>query len=219
MPIDGFRTDADELICFDPGIYDSFDDIFQSAASTAMFALGLNVAETVADDVLEDGEMALGHRSHAVFTGHYSKAWVSKRGTALWRHGVWAGPRKLGSAVFDLPQGVYLVHLKYANLEALEIANRHRKEVGNAEGRGLPGPAWKEADKDASRFYANFARYSEKTWSAARDEAYTAIVAEPIRDDKENVLRSRSTIFKYKVTLPDWFKSEFGAGLTAKESP
>mgnify|MGYP003625054728 FL=1 len=209
------RTDADELICFDPAVYRSFKDIFEASSSTALFGLGLNVAETVADNVLKDGDMALGHRSKAVFTGHYSKAWASKRGTALWRHGMWAGPRKLGAAVFDLPKGVYLVHLKYANLDALEIANHHRKEVGNAEGRGLPGAAWKEADKDASRFYANFAKYGEKAWLRARDEAYTAIVAEPIRDDKENVLRSRSTIFKYKVTLPDWFKTEFGSGQTA----
>jgi hypothetical protein len=205
------RTDADELVCFDPALYASFDSIFETATSNAMFALGLNVAETIDDQVLQDGEMALGHRSTAVFTGHYSKAWASKRGTALWRHGIWAGPRKLASAKFQLPPGIYLLHLKYANLKALEIANHHRIEVGNTKGKGLPGAAWKDADKDASRFYANLARYDDKDWNSARDEAYQSITSEPIRDEKESVLRSKSTVFKNRVTLPTWFKTHFGA--------
>ena len=204
------RTDADELVCFDPALYASFDDVFKNPTSNAMFALGLNVAETIGDQILNAGEMALGHRSTAVFTGHYSKAWASKRGTALWPHGIWVGPRKLATAAFQLPQGVYLLHLKYANLKALEDANHHRMEVGNAEGKGLPGAAWREADKDASRFYANLARYKEKNWTSARDEAYRSITTEPIRDEKENVLRSSSKVFKHRVTLPSWFKTRFG---------
>ena len=205
------RTDADELICFDPAIYPSIKEVFEAASSTALFALGLNVAEVIDDKVLKAEEMALGHRSTAVFSGHYSKAWATRRGTALWRHGIWVGTRKLASAPFDLPKGVYLVHLKYANLDALEIANRHRTEVGNAEGKGLPGAAWKDPEKDAARFYANLALYKDRAWVQARDEAYAAIVTDPMRDDKENVLRSRSRVFKYRVSLPAWFRTDFGA--------
>lgn len=204
------RTDADELICFDPEIYASFKEIFETSTSNALFALGMNVAEVFDEKHLKDGEMALGHRSKAVFSGHYSKAWASKRGTALWRHGIWVGTRRLSTAVFELPKGVYLMHLKYANLEALEIANHHREEVGNAVGRGLPGTAWKDADGDASRFYANLAAYDEKEWISARDEAYSLVVSEPIRDEKENVLRSKSETLKCIVTLPNWFKEQFG---------
>jgi len=78
------RTDADELICFDPAIYSCFEEVFDTASSKALFALGLNVAEVIYEKVLKAGEMALGHRSKAVFSGHYSKAWASRRGTALW---------------------------------------------------------------------------------------------------------------------------------------
>jgi len=205
------RTDADELICFDPAIYACFEEVFDTASSKALFALGLNVAEVIDEKVLKAGEMALGHRSKAVFSGHYSKAWASRRGTALWRHGIWVGSRKLATAQFDLPEGVYLMHLKYANLEALEIANQHRTEVGNAKGKGLPGAAWKDPDTDASRFYASLALYEDRAWARARDDAYTAIVADPMRDEKENVLRSKSKVFKFRVTLPSWFKTHFGA--------
>ena len=204
------RTDADELICFDPGIYDSLAEVFDKAADKALFALGLNLAETVEDEVLSNGQMALGHRKSAILSGHYSKAWASKRGTALWRHGIWVGPRKLASAPYDLPEGVFLVHLKYANLEALEAANQHRVEVANTPGKGLPGPAWKDPDRDAARFYEKLASYPQKDWPAATAEAHTALVAEPVRDEKENVLRSQSIQFKHKVILPSWFKTAFG---------
>jgi hypothetical protein len=204
------RTDADELICFDPSIYQSLEQIFENVSSKAVFALGLNVAQVADDRVLKEGQMALGYRSKAVFTGHYSKAWAAKRGTALWRHGIWVGSRKLPTATFDLPEGVYMMHLKYANLEALEAANQHRTEVGNAPGKGLPGAAWKEADRDASRFYANLAEYDEKDWAVARDEAFASILADPVRDENESVLRSKSKIFKYRVALPGWFKTQFG---------
>jgi hypothetical protein len=204
------RTDVDELVCFDPAIYASFDDIFETS-SDAVFALGLDVAETINDLVLAEYQMALGHRSTAVFTGHYSKAWATKRGTALWRHGIKVEADKLAAAPFNLPKGVYLAHLKYANLRALEIANEHRIGIGNTAGKGLPGAAWKEADKVAARFYLHLVRYDDKDWASARDEAYEAIISDPHRDAKENVLRSASKVFKHRVTLPSWFKAHFGA--------
>lgn len=204
------RTDADELIFFDPDHYASLGDVFAEATSNAIFAVGLNVAEIVDDRVLQDGQMALGHRRTAVFSGHYSKAWAAKRGTALWRHGIWVPTAKLQTVPFDLPRGVYLAHLKYANLEALEAANRHRTEIGRTEGKGLPGPAWKEADKHASQFYEKLALYKDKPWGKTRDLVYAALADDPLRDDKENVLRSRSKVFKYRVELPDWVADHFG---------
>ncbi|SFS83162.1 Glycosyl transferase family 2 [Sulfitobacter marinus] len=213
------RTDADELICFDPSLYASFDDVFDRSQSDAVFALGLNVAETINDRVLAGSQMALGHRSTAVFSGHYSKAWATKRGTALWRHGIKVAPSKLASAPFDLPQGVYLAHLKYANVKALELANQHRIGVGNTAGKGLPGAAWKEADKTADRFYLHLVRFEDKDWASARDEAYSAITSEPFRDAKGNVLRSLSIVFKNRVTLPSWFKTRFGADQETARKP
>ena len=204
------RTDADELICYDPALYTSLHAVLETATAKSMFALGLNVAETLEDDVLAEGQMALGHRRTAVFSGHYSKAWVTKRGTGLWRHGIWVGPKRIETAVFDLPRGVYLMHLKYANIDALETANQHRTDVGNMPGRGLPGAAWKEADQTAARFYARLAGFRDETWEVARDHAYATISAEPVRDAKENVLRAKSTVFEQRVTLPKWVAATFG---------
>ena len=204
------RTDADELICYDPALYTSLHAVLETASAKSMFALGLNVAETLEDDVLAAGQMALGHRRTAVFSGHYSKAWVTKRGTGLWRHGIWVGPKRIETAVFDLPRGVYLMHLKYANIDALETANQHRTDVGNMPGRGLPGAAWKEAEQTAARFYARLAGFRDETWEVARDHAYATISADPVRDTKENVLRAKSTVFKQRVTLPEWVAATFG---------
>ena len=204
------RTDADELICYDPALYTSLHAVLETASAKSMFALGLNVAETLEDDVLAEGQMALGHRRTAVFSGHYSKAWVTKRGTGLWRHGIWVGPKRIETAVFDLPRGVYLMHLKYANIDALETANQHRTDVGNMPGRGLPGAAWKEADQTAARFYPRLAGFRDETWEVARDHAYATISADPVRDTKENVLRAKSTVFEQRVTLPEWVAATFG---------
>ena len=204
------RTDADELICYDPALYTSLHAVLETATAKSMFALGLNVAETLEDDVLAAGQMALGHRRTAVFSGHYSKAWVTKRGTGLWRHGIWVGPKRIETAVFDLPRGVYLMHLKYANIDALETANQHRVDVGNMPGRGLPGAAWKEANQTAARFYARLAGFRDETWEVARDHAYATISADPVRDTKENVLRAKSTVFEQRVTLPEWVAATFG---------
>ena len=204
------RTDADELICFDPAVYASLTEVLETVSGKAVFALGLNVAETLDDNVLAEGQLALGHRRTAVFSGHYSKAWATKRGTGLWRHGIWVGPRRIESTPFELPRGVYLMHLKYANIAALETANQHRTDVGNMPGRGLPGAAWKEADQTAARFYARLASYPSQSWEAARDHAYATINAAPVRDTKENVLRAKSTVFEQRVTLPDWVAATFG---------
>ena len=136
------RTDADELICYDPALYTSLHAVLETATAKSMFALGLNVAETLEDDVLAEGQMALGHRRTAVFSGHYSKAWVTKRGTGLWRHGIWVGPKRIETAVFDLPRGVYLMHLKYANIDALETASIG-PTWGTCRGAACPVPRGK----------------------------------------------------------------------------
>ena len=106
---------------------------------------------------------------------------------------------------------MFLVHLKYANLEALETANQHRIEVAHSAGKGLPGPAWKDPDRDAARFYEKLASYSQKDWPVAAAMAQKALVAEPVRDEKENVLRSQSIQFRNKVILPTWFETAYGS--------
>ena len=200
------RTDADELICIDPAHYASFEDLLTSCSAPAVFALGLNVAEIDGDTEVKPGDVALANRDHAVFSGHYSKAWAVRRGVHMNRHGVRVRPPRLHKFPFHLPQDVYLAHLKYAHLDALIDANRHRIDIASGEERGLPGPAWRDADKDAKKFFKSLSKLPEIGWDEAKDTAYRSVLEEPVRDDALNTVRSKSISFKFRTTLPEWFK-------------
>lgn len=197
------RTDADELVCVDPAHYASFAALFGShRRSNALFALGMNVAEDIEDDTLKPTDAALTKRSNAVFSGHYSKAWAVKRGTHLIRHGI--GLTK--DAVMEMPEGVYLAHLKYASIDALTEANAHRSEIAGGKQDGLPGKAWLHADKDAMKFFEMFQKAPKIDWIEAKAEAYAAIAGDPVAEASQKVLRARSVTFDSRTVLPEWFK-------------
>lgn len=204
------RTDADELVCYDPAIYLDLSDVLGRSTENFIFGLGLNVSESIKDCLLSPNQMALGHRKNATFSGHYSKAWAVKRGTSLWRHGIWTGKRKIDRIKFNMPVGVYIAHLKYSNVAALEDVNTVRIEVATTEGCGLPGSSWRDADLDADRFYNRFSALRVEKWKQAKDSAYKMITDCPVRDGEENVLRSKSVVFENRVILPDWFATRFG---------
>ena len=200
------RTDADELICLDPAEYASFQQLFEKQSASALFALGLNVAEA-GEDRLADGEMALASRSTAVFTGHYSKAWAVRDRIALVRHGVQIRPKFVQDFEFCMPSGVYLAHLKYASIAALTEANKHRTEVAGGSERGLPGTAWKDADKHASKFFERMADIPGVAWEQAKSHAIAELGNTPVRDIENGLVSTRSIHFLDRTTLPDWFKN------------
>jgi len=201
------RTDADELICIDPMKFPSFEALFEAhERASALFALGINLAEVDGDQELTAGDDVLKQRSHAVFSGHYSKAWAVRRGTHMARHGVEVPSDRLDKAQLTLPKGVYLVHLKYASTQALVEANAYRKQIASGSERGLPGKLWIEADQDAQNFYSRLATLPDASWMKARLKAYRAITRSPVRDTKLKVLRAKSIKFGLRTTLPDWFK-------------
>lgn len=197
------RTDVDELICLDPVRYADFDDFFRRHnRHTSLFALGLNVAEAADDAELSMSDVALSSRVNAVFSGHYSKAFAVKRGTHLVRHGI----RHAKDAQFTLPRGVYLVHLKYANTDALQISNEHRTLIANGDEGGLPGLAWSDAERDALRFFHSFERLPEVNWADAEADAYKRIAETPETEADMGVMRARSVKFDCRTKLPEWFK-------------
>jgi len=200
------RTDADELICLDPALHAGFREFFDKQTSRALFALGLNVAEA-GETELAENEMALTSRSTAIISGHYSKAWAVRDRIALMRHGVQVKPKLVQRFDFCMPSGVYLAHLKYANLAALTQANEHRHEVAAGTEKGLPGKAWKEPEKEAARFFAEIAALPELDWDEASSKAYAELSKDPVRDTENGLVRVRSKRFGDRVTLPDWFKN------------
>lgn len=197
------RTDADELICFDPALHASFAGLFRSHKNAnALFALGLNIAEDIADSPLKATDAALTKRSNAIFSGHYSKAWAVKRGTHLVRHGIGLTT----DATMVLPKGVYLAHLKYADIDALTKANKHRSEIASGKQDGLPGTAWLHAEKDAMKFFDMFRKAPRIDWSTASAQAYAEISANPVTETSQKVLRAKSITFDCRTELPEWFK-------------
>ncbi|AXI43572.1 glycosyltransferase family 2 protein [Sulfitobacter sp. SK011] len=201
------RTDTDELICLDPAHYGSFVELFSKQQSVdALFALGLNIAEVDGEAELGRGDAVMSKRQHAVFTGHYSKAWAVKRGVHLARHGVEVAVDRLSGAKLDIPRGVYLAHLKYANLDALGNVNIDRVKTASGPEKGLPGKAWSDAHKDSRKFYEMIAGLPDRDWDSALEVAFDEIRDNPIRDKEQNVLRAKSVNFPFRITLPDWFR-------------
>lgn len=201
------RTDTDELVCLDPSHNGSFEDLFHKHQSaTAVFALGLNVAEVDGDTKLRRADAAMSKRQSAVFSGHYSKAWAVRRGVSLVRHGIAAPSADLATVEFNLPKGVYIAHLKYANLAALGDVNIDRASVANGSEKGLPGKAWSDAHGDSQKFFDMFAKLPVWDWDRALEVAFDQIINSPVRDKEQNVLRAKSCNFAFRTTLPDWFK-------------
>ncbi|GGH22639.1 Glycosyl transferase family 2 [Cribrihabitans marinus] len=201
------RTDADELICFDPARHSGFADIFEARPELALFALGLNLAERPQDPPLESGMSALAHRNLAQFSGHYSKAWAVRRRIGLRRHGVEVRPRFTKGFRFAMPRGVYLVHLKYACSEALLAANPHRRAIASGPGAGLPGAAWQSPDLRAQQFYERIGSLPVMPWDEAEDSAYRQFSDDPVRLPNKGLVRVRDAPVDVATTLPDWFSA------------
>lgn len=198
------RTDVDELICFDPERYADIDDLFrQHNQHRALFALGADLVEMADDAELADNDAVLAGRRHIAFSGHYSKAVAVKRGTHMLRHGV-AGK---DAALFEMPRGLYLLHLKYANLAALAEANRHRSKIASGPETGLPGRAWRDAEATAKRFLSSFEALPKADWSEAEESAFEAISAAPETEADRGVVRARSLTMAQRTELPPWFKT------------
>lgn len=199
------RTDADELICLDPTVAGSFEELLSNRSSDAIFALGMNIGERPDDPELEGNENVFSKRSLALMSGHYSKAWVVRNGCGLGLHGALVDPEQVQNLTYDLPKGVYLAHLKYANIAALGEANAHRRKVARGSEKDLPGTAWRKADRISKQFFEKAEMYPEVDWPTAEATAYAAQAADPKRDAKSGLLRGRFNSFKFKTTLPDWF--------------
>ncbi len=186
------RVDVDELIVLDTSIYKTLQSALQNCTKDAVFAVGCDLAQNdTGYDVL--------------FTGHYSKAFAVSDDTRLFRHGVKLRSKLIDRYSFQKPQGIYLVHLKYANVDELIKANAHRSTVANGEGRGLPGKDWQQADKRAELFFAKLADMQNIPWSDASSDAHSRLSVDPIRDTEQSIVRARSLRFKQKTTPPTWF--------------
>ncbi len=199
------QTDADELVCFNPSIYESFGDLFERTTAPALFALGLNLAEVEGDCVLQKDENVLEKRKVACVTGNYSKAWAVRKALPLRWHGVFCGYRKTEDFPFEMPDDVFFVHLKHANSEALKQTNSVRQSVAESVGEDWSVNGWANPDLHAKRFYRKMAAAEELTWNDAIALGYEQIRANPVRDPKRGIVKPPFINYVCRTTLPDWF--------------
>ncbi|MCL6283446.1 glycosyltransferase family 2 protein [Ruegeria sp. 2012CJ41-6] len=201
------RTDVDELICLDPDRYQGFADFFAQNPDRAQFSLGLNLAELPDDPKFMPGMLALQHRRRALFSTHYSKAWAVRGRIGLRRHGVEIRPRFIDAYPFSVPRGAYLVHLKFANGQALAESDTHRMQVASELGRGTPGQSWRDPDTRNRRFHDRVRNLPVTDWDEAEPQAFAQISAEPERERHTGVIRVRDVALNLATDLPGWFRS------------
>ncbi|MBV2359156.1 glycosyltransferase family 2 protein [Thalassococcus sp. CAU 1522] len=196
------RTDADELICWDPARYNGLVDVFEKNTDwPVLTALGFDLVHMDGD---KSGDALASHRN-AAFSGHYSKSFASRRPVSFVLHGTKVAPKRLETFPFRMAPGVYLAHLKYADTSALDAATRVRKAVANGPGKGLPGPGWSRADEDAVKFFATFVKKDVVDWAEAERRAYAALSSKPARDERWNLVKARALKFDFRTELPSWF--------------
>lgn len=201
------QTDADELVCFNPSTYGSFEQMFESTSAPAVFALGLNLAEVAGDAPLVGDAPVFAHRSVACVTGNYSKAWAVRKALPLRWHGVFCGYRRTGEFPFEMPEDVFFVHLKHANSQALRDANAVRQSVADTVGEAWNVNGWAKPDFHAQRFFRKLAKAEELPWEAAVAKGYALIRDNPIRDAKRGIVKPPFINYVCRTVLPDWFKT------------
>ncbi|WP_217996129.1 glycosyltransferase family 2 protein, partial [Sulfitobacter donghicola] len=199
------QTDADELICFNPNKYPSFQALFESTSAPALFALGLNLAEIEGDAPLEEGEKVFPSRNVAAVTGNYSKAWAVRKALPLRWHGVFCGHRKTADFPFEMPDDVFLVHLKHANSEALKETNAVRQSVADSVGEDWSVNGWAKPDFHAKRFFRKLAAAKELPWDDAVAYGYEQIRDNPVRDPERGIVKPPFINYVCRTILPEWF--------------
>ncbi|WP_243614494.1 glycosyltransferase family 2 protein [Shimia aestuarii] len=198
------RTDADELLLYDPDQHESLVALFAKESAPVLTALGFDLVEMPRNAPMARGPVCR-QRRNVLFTGHYSKA-VAARGFQKFRlHGVEVAPEALETFPYHMPRGFYLAHLKYANLEALSQANVVRREVVAAAHSGKPGRAWAEADDEAMEFLEQFHSYFKRPWEKAEAKAYARLSVDPARVARSSVVRAQKFKPTHRTKLPDRF--------------
>ncbi|MEN9061990.1 glycosyltransferase family 2 protein [Ponticoccus litoralis] len=197
------RTDADELLLWDPARYGGLKEAL-AAQETAPVVTALGF-----DLVAQDGDPGSGRlfarRRNLCFSGHYSKAVAARRPVGFVLHGTQVAARRLDGFPFTMPRGLYLAHLKYADPEALSRAVAVRMAVAGGSEGGLPGAGWRAADADAARFLSDFAEKPVKPWEKAETRAREALSVKPARLEKYAVVKTRALKFPHRTVLPERF--------------
>ena len=195
------------MVCVDTSLHGSINDMLASTSQDAVFSIGLNVFEQADENEMPDGISVFDCRSVAVVTGNYSKAWAVRKDAPLMRHGVKLTNDNDTDYTYLFPKGVFMCHLKFANIQALGDANVTRKKIARSGARGVPGWGWRRADAHTMKFFETAETMPFMKWSDALDLAYSSIPTDMKSEEGDGVIRSPGIPFLAKTRLPSWFKT------------
>jgi len=201
------RTDADELVCVDPNVHTSIVDLLAVTSEHSVFSIGLNVFEQAVEHEMPIGASVFDYRTAAIVTGNYSKAWAVRADTALMRHGVKLSGDDDIEYTYAFPKGVFLCHMKFANVPELAEVNKIRKEVARSGKPGVPGWGWRRADAHTMKFFETAETMPFTDWSDSLQVAYENIPTNMKYDESDGVIRSPGIPFLAKTKLPSWYKT------------
>ena len=192
------RTDADEIIAYDVKRYDGFESLAAQCDGFLM-ATGLQLVDDGRNLFRGPGDIRLPKR--AVFDSRYSKAWLTDGDWKLRDHGVVAKQGHQRSVSHHLVEGVYLLHLKYANVSALEQQSAVRAGVLSRDDADNLTQMWGNdatyhglIEKHAAGELRDFGRLD----ALARDHA---VINTQAADDKK-IFRIKRGFWKGPAHLP-----------------
>lgn len=132
-------TDADEFLVHDPARHDSLRDLLPSVTTPAIGPLALNVVQDLeAEQPLDTTRPILDQRSYGYFAPNMCKP-STKRRRVSWvvaSHGI--------RSRFEVRDDLFMLHLKFADLERLKVTAAHRRGLNAQDGRG--GGSWNRDD-------------------------------------------------------------------------
>jgi len=118
------KTDADEILFCDPDLYSGFGDCFaQHPDADAMFGVGFEVLHMADEAALDWTQLISAQRRVGMTDWMLSKAFATRGRAQLKFHGV-AIRADLDALTLQMPKGLYMAHLKYADQDGVRITTR-----------------------------------------------------------------------------------------------
>ncbi len=132
-------TDADEFLVVDPDRHDSLSQLLADSSGPAVAPLTLNVVQDLkTETALDPTRPILDQRSYAQFADVMCKP-SSKCLPIRWGHASHAL-----HAQYEVRSDLFMLHLKFADLDRLRVSTAHRRALNLHDGRG--GGSWRFDD-------------------------------------------------------------------------
>lgn len=133
------RTDADEFVVADSSA-GTLPQILERQVDPYVFALGVEVFQGQNEPELTSQPITA-QRRHGLVWASYSKAFAVKAGWRLENHGIRFDPRKLTGLRVNMPEGLYLLHMRLSST-SIHQAHRDRKVLMPSAPR-----SWRNIDR------------------------------------------------------------------------